>query len=272
MTSWLNGQVCDQISCFDRGLSYGDGHFTTIKIANGQCCLLLQHLSRLSDANERLSMPEMDLLALQAQLIDIAKAKQHGVIKVLITRGQGPRGYSSKDCKSANILVSVSDFPNAYASLANDGISLGISTVTLGINPLTAGLKHLNRLEQVLIKQEIDAQRWFDAVVLDCQGFVVETNMANLFWVTDSTIYTPNLSVAGVCGVMRARIFELLEATDYRVEIVRADITHLMAADEIFCCNSLMEVVPVIKIAQQIFAQGAVCADLKIQMKSECSQ
>ncbi|MCG7531529.1 aminodeoxychorismate lyase [Psychrobium sp. MM17-31] len=255
---WVNGVATDVISASDRGFSYGDGIFTTIKVTNGVCHLLPDHLMRLQRGISALAIAQIDFDALLNQLCDVAKMLAQGVIKVVISRGVGQRGYSSVGCDSPTVVVSTSPLPSCYQAWQRDGIALGVSTVALGLNPLTAGIKHLNRLEQVLVKQQIDDNGWTDAVVLDCQACVIETNMANLFWRNGDKVYTPNLDFSGVKGLMRAQVKSALAAWAIEVVEDRFKLSSLTDADEIFITNCLMDVVPVVAIETKSYAIGSL--------------
>ncbi|MCV5391118.1 aminotransferase class IV, partial [Escherichia coli] len=81
-----------------------------------------------------------------------------------------------------------------YVDWQQNGVNLGVCEARLGIQPLLAGHKHNNRLEQVLAKAEIEHSNFADAVTLNVQNHVIETTMANLFWVKDNKVYTPSLN------------------------------------------------------------------------------
>ncbi|MCZ6404788.1 aminotransferase class IV, partial [Vibrio parahaemolyticus] len=84
-----------------------------------------------------------------------------------------------------------------------------------------------------------------DAVTLNVQNHVIETTMANLFWVKDNGVYTPDLSLSGVAGVMRRKVLEFLYASDIRVEVGNFTLSEMLEADEVWMCNSLLSVAPV---------------------------
>jgi len=253
---WLNGEPATHIDANDRGLSYGDGLFTTILVRDGKCCLIERHIDRLVQGCVRLKINNVDIESIECQIFTLATSLTSGIIKVVITRGIGARGYSSVGCDSPSVIVTTSTLPRHYQNLRNSGISAGISSIPLGINPITAGLKHLNRLEQVLVRQEIDRHSWDDAIVLDCQGFVVESNLANVFWLKGGRLFTPSLELSGVCGVMREHVIAQCKNSGYDIEIGRFPLDELLKADEIFITNSLMELVPVVMVAQHNFPIG----------------
>jgi 4-amino-4-deoxychorismate lyase len=266
MATWINGELRDQIATSDRALNYGEGIFTTILIRHGQCCDLLAHLARLQHGIKSLIMSQIDYAALATQLEAIAKnsannsAENQGlaVIKVLVSRGSGLRGYSSIGCDSPQIIVTLSNYPAHYLQLQQQGIALGVSTIPLGLNPLLAGIKHLNRLEQVLVRQQIDHEQWSDALVLDCQGFIVETSVANIFWVKDNIVYTPSLELAGVRGIMRDKVITWLTSEGYQIESDRYRLGSIIDADEVFMTNCLMTAVRVNSIEETIYQDHQV--------------
>ena len=144
----------------------------------------------------------------------------------------------------------ISDFawPAHYASWQRQGIALGVCQQRLALNPMLAGFKHLNRLEQVLLKQEAERNGWQDAVALDVNGEVVETIASNIFWRKGETLYTPPLDMSGVHGVMRAHVIELIAGSGYCLEFVKKPLDVLLYADEVFITNALMALVPVTEI------------------------
>lgn len=253
---WVNGVQADTVSVSDRGFSYGDGIFTTIKVVDGHCQLLTQHLIRLQQGITALAISQIDFKALLDDIKGKALTLHSGVIKIVITRGIGQRGYSSVGCDSPTTVVSTNPLPSHYELWQQQGIDIGVSTVALGINPLTAGLKHLNRLEQVLVKQQVDEYGWADALVLDCQACIIETSMANIFWRTGDVLYTPSLDFSGVKGLVRQEIMALAQQWSLPMVEDRFKLSSIFDSDEIFITNCLMGVVPITGIESKSYAIG----------------
>ncbi|MCW2485533.1 aminodeoxychorismate lyase [Candidatus Symbiopectobacterium sp. NZEC127] len=246
---WINGQVQEQIAVADRGLQYGDGCFTTARVLEGKVVWLALHMARLRQDAERLLIPFAAWDTLQAEMERAAQGVEQGVVKAIVTRGSGGRGYSTLSCGEPTRIVMQTGYPAHYIEWRKQGITLGISPVTLGRNPRLAGIKHLNRLEQILIRQEMDAQAVDDVVVLDTEGYLVECCAANLFWRKGCQVFTPDLSAAGVSGVARQQVMtRLAHCPDYQLQVVREPVTTLADADEVLVCNALMPVLPVNQI------------------------
>ena len=241
----INGVEQDVLAANDRAIQFGDGCFTTSQIIDGQIAFFNAHLGRLQDTCEKLLIPFSEWETLAAEMQELAKPHREGVLKVVITRGSGGRGYSASGCIQPTRMMSVSSFPAHYARWREEGITLALSPIRLGRNPSLAGLKHLNRLEQVLIRTHLEQTDADEALVLDSDGWLTECCAANLFWRQGRDVFTPRLDYAGVNGIMRQRCIAQLAPSTFRVVEVTARPETLREADEVLICNALMPLVPV---------------------------
>nr|WP_318382028.1 aminodeoxychorismate lyase [uncultured Enterobacter sp.] len=241
----INGLKQPTLAASDRAIQFGDGCFTTARILAGSVQFLPAHLRRLREACEKLLLPFNDWPLLETEMRAQAQGLESGVLKVILTRGSGGRGYSATACDAPTRILSVSQRPAHYAGWREEGIVLALSPVRLGRNPHLAGIKHLNRLEQVLIRTHLEQTSADEALVLDSDGWVTECCAANLFWRKGSDVFTPRLDQAGVAGVMRAHCLAQLAPSSFRVVEVNATQDALNDADEVLICNALMPVIPV---------------------------
>ncbi|SER15080.1 4-amino-4-deoxychorismate lyase [Rosenbergiella nectarea] len=258
----INGVNTSQLSSLDRGLQFGDGCFTTAQVNAGKVRFLTHHLARLAHDSQRLGI-QFDAWPELAQEINmLAQQSDLGVIKILLTRGVGGRGYSAADCTETQRILSLAPYPTHYAAWQQQGVTLITSPIPLGMNPYLAGIKHLNRLEQVLIKNYLDRQGAQEALVLDSQGNVVECCAANILWRKGQQIFTPALTHSGVEGIMKGLVIEALQAEGYHCRHVTQAPTALEQADEVIICNALMPVLPVTRIDQWHYHPGEAMATL----------
>ena len=254
----INGYEQDMLAASDRATQFGDGCFTTACIIDGEIPLFAAHLERLQDACQKLLISFEDWSELQNEMKMLAKGHVRGVLKVIISRGSGGRGYSGKNCHSATRILSVSAWPVHYDRWRQEGITLALSPVRLGRNPLLAGLKHLNRLEQVLIRSHLEQTDADEALVLDSEGWVTECCAANLFWRKGNVVYTPRLDQAGVNGIMRQFCIRLLAQSSYQLVEVQASLEESLQADEMVICNALMPVMPVCACGDVSFSSATL--------------
>jgi len=248
----INGTPNQDVAIADRGFNFGDGHFTTIKLVDGKAQLLDLHMARLQQACKVLGIEFSQWDALIDAIIEQAQALQNGVLKVTITRGEGGRGYGyaygTSGCSSANWYLQHRPVPAQYSEWARSGIELMVCQYQQTVNPVLAGLKTLNRLDQVMIKQELDANGMVDGLVCSTEGYLIETSIANVFWMKAGNVYTPSTKRSGIEGVMKMHISNLLDSLGIELETGDYTIAEVLAADEVFITNSVMEVVPVKRI------------------------
>jgi 4-amino-4-deoxychorismate lyase len=245
----LNGQPESDISVLDRGLQYGDGLFETMAYKQGQILLFDLHLKRLQQDCQRLSIHlDMDLLSKELTTF-CQQLTEDCVIKLLISRGQGGRGYKPADNMSATRIISSHPLPN-YPSQNQQGIAAMVCQTRLGVSPVLAGMKHLNRLEQVLASAELTKQNIAsEGLMLNADDELIEGTFTNLFLVKQGQLYTSALDNSGVAGVMRQTIIEQAQQQGTQVVVTQLKLEDLKTADELFICNSLIGIWPVHEIS-----------------------
>lgn len=247
------------VSTLDRSFNYGDGFFTTMQVKAGQIQLWPLHLARLQQAAAQLHFASINWQQLSGQ-VQAAITEPAQVIKVLISRGEGGRGYSSLGANKPQIYISSSALPN-YQQWQQQGISLGVAQLKLAIQPALAGIKHTSRLEQVLIKQQLMQTPYDDLLVLDQQDFVCEVSAANIFFYQQQQWYTPSIERAGVNGVMRQHLMQCLAVKEVNWTLAQLD-----DVESMFICNALMEIVPVQRFLHRELDMSAVTTLMKRQL------
>jgi len=237
----VNGIQQNYIDIENRGLAYGDGLFTTAKILNGNVQHLTAHIERLIFGCEKLGINSPSSGELKSQLISIAKNHSLAVLKVMVIASSGGRGYARSKSNSHDLIIMVHDYPKHYDELAHTGIRLGISKQKVGLNPMLAGLKHLNRLEQVLLRQELSTRDEDDLLVTNVNNEVIEAISANVFFFLNEKLYTPDVTISGVNGIMRQAILQRYPST-----IVKpVSINEIAQVQAMFVCNCVMGVIPI---------------------------
>jgi len=250
----VNGALDATISPLDRGFAYGDGLFETCRVRGGDIALWPLHRSRLTRDAERLGIPLIrdELESQRRQILTSATnaGHQEGVLKLIVTRGQGGRGYAPPDDPDPTLCWLF--FPGVKADWeenARRGIQLRVCRQRLQDNPLLAGLKHLNRLEYVLARSEWGSE-YPEGLLLDGRDRVIEGTVSNLFVWIDGQLCTPPLERAGVAGVMRRFIRDQLAPGLGMTVLERnLELADLARARELFVCNSVFGIWPVTRLA-----------------------
>jgi 4-amino-4-deoxychorismate lyase len=260
----LNGQQTDRIAIKDRGLQYGDGLFETIAYKNKKLEFIDEHFERLEKGCLTLNIPTQTLSELENDFSLITQQlEENAVIKVIITRGQGGRGYKQPDAASPSRIVSLHPFPD-YPESNQQGVRVTRCKQIVSQNPTLAGLKHLNRLEQVLARSEWNDKEIAEGLMSNINGELIEGTMTNLFIVKQNTLFTPDLSLSGIKGIIRKRVISLAESLSIPLHITQIKESDLAASDEVFLTNSVIGIWPVTHIDDQLsFAYGPITKQLQ---------
>jgi 4-amino-4-deoxychorismate lyase len=260
----VNGEFKDHIAIADRGFQYGDGLFETIAVTGGQPVFWDQHWQRLHTGCGRLHIPPPDAEVIAAEATNLCRQAGQSVLKIIVTRGAGGRGYRQPDAMVPTRVLSLHPFPDYPDSYKKQGITARFCATRLGLNPSLAGIKHLNRLEQVLARAEWNDPGIQEGIMLDSNGHVIEGTMTNLFYAKGNEIFTASLHTAGVAGVTRAIIKNLIE--EYGITLIEHDYDKevLLSADEIFVCNSIIGIWPIKQIENLQFAVGRMSKQIQV--------
>jgi 4-amino-4-deoxychorismate lyase len=245
----VNGVAAASVSVYDRGLHYGDGLFETVAWRGGQALSWDRHMLRLQDGCARLGMSIPEPGRLWDELRRLTQGTDRGVVKIVLTRGSGGRGYRPPTCAAGTRILALYPCPDYPAHFAAEGVRVRVCETRLGLNPALAGLKHLNRLEQVLARAEWQDPEVPEGLMLDCDGWVIAGTQSNLFIVRAGRLLTPDLSRCGVAGVMRACVMDRAGTEGIPCEVRRFGLTEVLKAEEAFLCNSLIGLWPVRELA-----------------------
>lgn len=240
----LNHKALDRDS-LDRGLQFGDGHFTTIKVVDGCPRFLELHLQRLAEANDRLLLNHEHFDSLDQRINKACRDMAQGVCKVIVTRSGGGRGYRMPDAGGVNEYIQVSDAPPPMPP-----VMMGVADLRLAKQPRLAGLKTLNRLEQVLLSHECSMSSYDDLLVCDTDGTIIEGIQGNVFWYCKGYWHTPNLEQSGISGVVRRLIIEQGALTPLRIGDY--GLTDLESVEQMFLTNSVRGAVTVARFNDKV--------------------
>jgi 4-amino-4-deoxychorismate lyase len=256
----VNGVPAVEVSAFDRGLSYGDGLFETIRFVGGHAPLWSRHMQRLSLGCRRLGLPSSEPALLLAEAQAITAGLAHAVVRITVTRGLGERGYAPPPSPQSTRVVAAFDAPSMKGASYVDGLRLRWCDTALAVQPLLAGMKHLNRLEQVLARAEWSDPAIGEGLLCDTEGQLISGTMTNVFAVIDDVLTTPLLDASGVAGVARAEILAARPAT-----LVRRMTRHDLArASEVFLSSSVRGILPVQAVGDTVYVPGPVTRALQL--------
>lgn len=256
----INGVLAEYISVMDRGLHYGDGIFETIACVNNRLQFWSQHIARMAAGAEKLKIdfPGGDLLLQDVQtLLDGQPSSEPCIIKLILTRGAGERGYRNPAKPLPTRIAIRSGWPDNIGRVAERGARVRLCATRLSANPALAGIKHLNRLENVLARNEW-RDEYDEGLMVDCQDSIIEGTMSNVFSVKDNVVYTPSLDQCGINGVIRQQVLSIADELKLVVQKTNLTQSELAHMDEIILTNSVIGIWPVTELDDKKYAIGDI--------------
>lgn len=237
------------VSVFDRGFMYGDGLFETLRVSNGVPFQWGLHWDRWAAGLEALGFPPvLERGPLRAAAVELARmnAIPEGVLRVAVSRGVGPRGYSPKGADRPTLVMSLSPFPCLPPRLLrwrlHTARSVHLSSALLN------SFKTANRLPQILARMEAEQAGADEALVCDHGGQVAEAASGNVFWLQGNALHTPPLTLGALPGVARATVLTLATHLSLEVRESVIDPLALRAADGVFLSLSTHGVIEAVEL------------------------
>jgi 4-amino-4-deoxychorismate lyase len=254
----VNGQSSQQIPADDRGFQYGDGLFETALLVKGRVRFLDEHCQRLFAGCARLGITPPDRQILLHEITQVTAGVDRGIVKIIVSRGAGGRGYRPSAAMSSNRVVALHPFNPA----PQGALRVRWCDIRLGRNAHLAGIKHLNRLEQVLAQSEWREGEADEGLMLDTEGEVVCATSANVFVVRDNSLLTPDLRYCGVRGVMRAQVIKAAAKLQLAVSEEPLWPHDLETANEVFITNAVRGIRSVASLDSLQWSASGVAARL----------
>ena len=259
----INGIASDAVSARDRGLAYGDGVFRTFPLRSGKSVLWQRQYAKLARDCRALNLECPASAVLERDLALIGAAEPDCVVKIIVTRGDGARGYALPAVATPTRVLITSPLPDHVNQHQETGVRVHLCRIRLASQPALAGVKHLNRLENVLARAEWNEPGIAEGLMCDAGDNVIGGTMSNLFAVRDGSLLTPDLARCGVAGVMRDLVIELARDHAIPLRIAALGIDELLTADELFVVNSVIGLWPVVALDRKTWNRGALTVQLQ---------
>jgi branched-chain amino acid aminotransferase len=267
---YLNEVMLDatkaRVAPVSSAMLYGRGVFTTVAIYKGKPFCWPAHWQRLADHAGRLSIDcgEVDERVVGAALQKLVAVNgvKRGRARVVLLARSGRDVWKPKKevARQTDLLIMTSEPQKVPAA----GMSLAVSPYRGNTFSPLVGIRSLNYLDQVLSWEEARARGFDEAVVLNERGEVACATMANLFWVKDGTVHTPNLSTGAIAGITRAAVISL--AGKQFIPVIEGvyELGDLAEADEVFLTSASLGIalVTTFDFRQYSVANARICARL----------
>jgi len=270
------------ISPLCTGLLYGDGIFEVLRSYDGVPFRLTDHYERLRASCEalRLGLPydeENMWLVIRELLRQNDATNGSAYIRVTIF-GSELNTIASPTGVTTHTFVHARPFTAPKATKYKSGVKVRVSSYrTSPYNP-TAGHSTICFLPMILTRRAAWERGLDEVLVQNTEGGVCEGTTTNLFVIKKGKILTPPKDDGIQLDVARTVVTEICEENKIPIEEMRISLKNLLAADEVFIANSLIEVMPVREIDETVIGSGSVgkltkkiLAAYRKKVKKECS-
>ncbi|MCE5318130.1 MAG: aminotransferase class IV [Parachlamydia sp.] len=249
MIAYFNGKFIPEeeakVPISDRGLLYGDGLFTTLRVAEGKPERLKLHLERLKAQCQILNirLPEI----FEADIAELIRANNAGNgiwrLKILVTGGD-----------SSSLHLPARE-PGAFAMLLKPYVEEeSLATLCLYPEPISRPLSHfktLAYLDRLWVKEYALRNGFKDAIVTSPEGHWLECAFSNLFWRVGDRLFTPRLDQELFAGITLSLVLEAAQRLGLKVEQVQAKSKDIPVKAQVYQCNSLMGIRPIVCVESQ---------------------
>ncbi len=261
----INGRLVHRdkagISPFDSAVQGGDAVWEGLRLYNGRIFKLHEHLARLERSAGALSFPEVPprekIFDELKRTLSANKMRDDVHIRLTLTRGvKITSGMDPRLNQSGPTLIILAE--HKLPVYSRDGLKLITASVRRPPpEVLDPKIHHANLLNSILAKIEANNAGADDALMLDTNGFVAETNATNVFIVRKGDLATGRV-VACPEGITRATVIEIC-ATE-KIRCVETDLSpvDVYGADEMFCTGTMGELAGVVKIDNRLIGNGEV--------------
>ncbi len=248
-----------KVSVFDSSVQGGDAVWEGLRVYNGRIFSLDAHLDRLYDSARALAFSHIPPREEIKQAIFAtlqANGMRDGVhIRLTLTRGKKiTSGMDPRLNQYGTCLIVLAEWkPPVYSA---DGIRLITSTIRRNSpQSLDSKIHHNNLLNNILAKIEANAASADDALMLDANGFVSETNATNVFHVKRGVLHTPH---ADSClpGITRGVVIQIAHAHGIPLRERNITLAEIYSADELFTTGTMGELTPVLWIDGRTIGDG----------------
>ena len=261
----INGELFHRevagISPFDSAVQGGDAVWEGLRLYQGRIFKLIPHLDRLRDSAKAMAfaeIPSQESIIAEIRKTLAANDMTDGV-HIRLTLSRGLKYTSGMDTRlntsGPTLIVLAEHKPPVYDKS-------GIRLITSGIRRIPPdcvdqNIHSCNLINSILAKIEANAAGVDDALMLDYQGYVAETNATHIFIVRDGVVKTPD---TGSCpeGITRSAVLEICADADIACQVKDLSLSEVYRADEMFCTGTMGELAPVVELDGRIIGCGSM--------------
>lgn len=257
MWAWMNGEFVKadelRISPFDHGFLYGLGFFETFRTYKGKPFLLEEHIERLRKALDEFRIDvELDVDVLTATIVELnaRSGGEDGYFRLNVSAGVHDIGLAPSVYEKPTIILFRKPLPPLTRGKEKSAVWLKTRRNTPESEYRYKSHHYANN---VLARLELPSLAEQEGFFLTEQGHVAEGITSNIFWVTDSVLYTPALETGILAGITRDMVMRIAESLGIIVVEGLFTPDKLEVATEVFVTNAVQELVPIHRLGSSQF-------------------
>jgi branched-chain amino acid aminotransferase len=260
------------ITAQNRGLRYGDGIFETMKLKNGNLILSDEHFARLWKGMQMLQFEIPKLLSpekLEAEILQLAVKNKLTAARIRLTIIRSDGGIYDAKNNTPNYIIEAIALPEDNGPLNSNGLQLCIFNDAKKSIDTFSNLKTNNYLPYLMGAMFAKKQQCNDALILNSDGNICDSTIANVFYIKDEIIYTPALTQGCVAGVMRKFLLDKIRKLGFTVHETVVTKEDILDADEVFLTNSIYNIRWVAGVENKIYANNITWKIVEELMRKE---
>ena len=237
------------ISVLDRGFTYGDGLFETMRVYSGKIFRLEHHLDRLFQSARSIFI-ELPITRNEIRSAIYAAIKLNGlsnsIVRLTVTRGELDSGVNVDYSSPPTIVILVKPVKAISKKTYKEGIGIKLyKKSAIRTQGISNKIKSCNYLSNIILRENALKENFFEAVLLDHNHNVTEGTISNIFIIKNNQLKTPILNEFVLSGIIRQAILDLCLENNIPFKEDRITERELYEADELFLTNSGIEILPV---------------------------
>jgi branched-chain amino acid aminotransferase len=255
-TVFLNGLSMPlssaRVSVVDRGFSYGDGLFETMRSYNGNIFRLDAHLERLYQSLDAiyLKLPmTIGELKFAVRETLIKNGQPDCMIRLTVSRGDQTAGFHINPDAAPTLVIIVKPLEVLPKEWCERGIKISLFPNTAQkVGGLSRSVKSCNFLSNILIREQARRQNSAEGIMMDDQGRITDGTTSNVFIVKDGILMTPTINENVLPGITRQAVLDIAARLGIPVAPQNIIAENIYYAEEVFITNSRVEILPVQKV------------------------
>ena len=237
------------ISVLDRGFTYGDGLFETMRVYSGKIFRLEHHLDRLFQSARSISI-ELPITKNEIQSAIYAAIKLNGlsdsIVRLTVTRGELDSGVNVDYSSPPTIVILVKPVKAISKKTYKEGIGIKLyKKSAIRTQGISNKIKSCNYLSNIILRENALKENFFEAILLDHNHNVTEGTISNIFIIKNNQLKTPITNEFVLSGIIRQAILDLCLENNIPFKEDLITERELYEADELFLTNSAIEILPV---------------------------